>query len=324
MSGLIRLPNMYNSLVKMPWRITWSLIKKPIGCVIPVSYSRFTFISFFEEKYFFLQYFLPIGKQKNWVPFEYNNTLHFIQQFNPLHVVTIDHVDVHGAATMKTASRYPLIAGLPWNTTKYGDHIRGGSQAILLPSGDKYLAFFHTSVENPPSFLIQTYFMGALLFNGTLPFNLLAMSEVPILKPQIYSGPWARDGLDYVVFPTGAFMDEPDSSESENHDTRRHLQGDKKHQEGDQATLEGDYSDRFVWVSAGYQDRHGLMMKMNLQGLLDSLSPINQTPIAEEDYEEYLGSFDMNGGGGGGGGRRRKITKADERRVAEVTVPHNL
>lgn len=263
----------------------------------------------FDPEAYWLRY--P-GRQKNWVPFEYNKQLHFIQQFNPLHVVTISHVNEHGAATMKTASRYPLVAELPWNTTKYGDHIRGGSQAILLPSGDKFLAFFHTAVENPPSYLILTYFMGALLFNATPPFNLLAMSEVPILKPQIYSGPWARDALDYVVFPTGVFMD-PDSpnpnSRSKNPNSRFNT---------------NNPNSGFIWVSAGYQDRHGLMMKMNLEGLLASLSPINQTPISSEE-EEYLGS----GLGYGLGYSRRKgfITREEERKerkVAEMTAPHNL
>eukprot|EP01035_Chromulina_nebulosa_P027245 gene27245-35794_t len=46
------------------------------------------------------------GHQKNWVPFEYNGTLHFIQSIHPLHVVALDsiHSERH-AASVRTVHR---------------------------------------------------------------------------------------------------------------------------------------------------------------------------------------------------------------------------
>jgi hypothetical protein len=194
----------------------------------------------FDREVYWLQY---AGDQKNWVPFDYHDGIFFVQQYQPMHVVTVDSRKSYGSNTLsvKTVARATHRDILPWNTTLFGSSIRGGSQALLLPDKSSYFAIFHTSVVNPPDKIILTYFMGALLFNSTAPFNIIAMSEVPIYKKDIYSGPWSRGGLDYVVFPTSIFYSE-----------------DRQH----------------VWIGAGHQDRDGLLMKLNLQGLLASLKPV--------------------------------------------------
>eukprot|EP01039_Chlorochromonas_danica_P018189 gene18189-21791_t len=74
--------------------------------------------------------------------------------------------------------------------------------------------------------------MGAVVFNASWPFNLISMSEVPIYKSELYRGNWSRGGLDYVLFPTSMFLAE-------------HAQ--------------------YVWVSAGHQDRDGVIMKLHLK-----------------------------------------------------------
>jgi predicted GH43/DUF377 family glycosyl hydrolase len=197
----------------------------------------------FERDTYWMKY---AGDQKNWAPFEHNGQMLFVQQFQPMHVVAIDETSAISAniVSMKTISRALHKDILPWNTDLFGSTIRGGTQAILLPDNSSYLALFHTCVINPPDKVILTYFMGAVVFNASWPFNLISMSEVPIYKSELYRGNWSRGGLDYVLFPTSMFLAE-------------HA--------------------RYVWVSAGHQDRDGVIMKLHLKGLLATLKPV-QSP----------------------------------------------
>ena len=196
------------------------------------------------------------GKQKNWIPFEVDmpkgkstaKKLYFVQQFNPLHILEIedDHSFMLTAHT-KTIVKHEHETRLPWLSDLFGSHIRGGTPAILLPSAGVYLSFFHTVIENPPVHapkeMIKTYYMGALTFNSTYPFNLVAMSEVPVLTPELYSGKWCWEGLDYVMYVMGVFIDPKNDSN--------------------------------VVVSLGWQDQHAVVMKMEIKGLLRSLKPIS-------------------------------------------------
>ncbi|MBP9841027.1 MAG: hypothetical protein KBC64_01210 [Simkaniaceae bacterium] len=127
------------------------------------------------------------------------------------------------------------LADISW---KWGE-LRGGTPA--LRDGDHYLGFFH-SFKNMATVQsngkkIAHYFMGAYRFKGEFPFALTHISPEPVVGATFYSGP------DYptwkplkVVFPGGIIFDE-------------------KH----------------VWVVYGKQDYETWVVKMDKQGLMDSL-----------------------------------------------------
>jgi predicted GH43/DUF377 family glycosyl hydrolase len=181
------------------------------------------------------------GKQKNWIPFEtIKGQLLFVQQFNPLHIVKIGD-SIFGdrmAVNMESVSKLPEMK-LPWKSELFGKHIRGGTQALLIRG--VYISFFHTCIENPPNKLIKSYFMGAITFNSSFPYNLISMSQVPILTPALYSGRWVWDGLDYVLYPTGLVIDD---------------------------------NEEYLYVSAGWQDVDAVVMKMHVDTLFKSFVKI--------------------------------------------------
>lgn len=126
------------------------------------------------------------GRQKNWVPFLYNDTIYFIQRINPMHVLRVDSsVDptdwANSDLRMKIVSAADIVT-IPWN---YGE-IRGGTNAILID--DFYLAFFHSRHYLPYNGNRITYFMGAYTFSCRPPFTLLSISPQPIIHETLYSG----------------------------------------------------------------------------------------------------------------------------------------
>jgi len=182
------------------------------------------------------------GRQKNWLPFEPNpnDGLYLIQQQNPLHIVQLGtkgflEQSYHTKTVIKLSQSY----NLPWKSETYGQHVRGGTPPIKINKYNLFLSFFHTCHENG---LYKTYFMGAITFNASHPYNLVSMSQVPIARPELYSGRWVWEGLDYVVYPMGSFIDD---------------------------------KEEFIYVSAGWQDIHSIVMKLEIHGLLASLVPIH-------------------------------------------------
>jgi len=183
------------------------------------------------------------GHQKNWVPFEYNNTVHFFQSINPLHVVALESVnEERHTASIRTVFRdinttdgVPITRRLPWQE-EYGKQLRGGTPAILVRG--VYLAFFHTQVNLHVFYSLNTYFMGAVTFCPHPPFSISSISAYPILLPNLYEGNWVPKFHNYVVFPSGISLDE-----------------DGKH----------------IHVSLGYQDMSAYVMRMEVDMLLASM-----------------------------------------------------
>jgi predicted GH43/DUF377 family glycosyl hydrolase len=84
---------------------------------------------------------------------------------------------------------------------------RGGTPPLMIdtPFGPKFITFFHSSGW----FLaqkIKTYFMGAYLLNPKPPYQITHFSRVPLVPRNYYSGPFTSRFIDYVIFPTGAFL----------------------------------------------------------------------------------------------------------------------
>ncbi len=84
--------------------------------------------------------------------------------------------------------------------------------------------------------------MGAITFCPELPFQVHAMSSLPILKESLYDGPAFHRNLDHVVFPISLLMDDDED---------------------------------YVLLSFGLNDRYGAISKMHIAELLDSLTEVN-------------------------------------------------
>lgn len=141
------------------------------------------------------------NREKNWMPFQYNNELFLIYSASP-----------------QTIMR-PLLASKSCetvcsteNSIKWGwGEVRGGTPAHLI--GDEYLAFFHSCItlrtaqsEGKP---MWHYVMGAYTFEASPPFAATSMSTVPIVGKKFYSGPLHKTWKPLrVVFPVGYIFDE--------------------------------------------------------------------------------------------------------------------
>lgn len=196
--------------------------------------------------------------QKNWVPFQPTDadpdTVLFIRQIHPLHIVTVTGIHANKTGIIKDVvvpQSNEVAPLLPWKT-EFGVPLRGGSPAILLPQQQLYLAFFHTVAHlQPKNPKMRTYFMGACTFCPTFPYSLSATSVYPIVNSSLYETSWVEGGLsniDYVLFPMGVVLDPSD---------------------------EGKKRGKHVLVSLGHQDRSGMVMRLEVAGLLNSLEKIS-------------------------------------------------
>lgn len=173
-------------------------------------------------------------KQKNWVPFEYNGAIHFIHTFYPLQVLEVIGRDANGFGIMKYVVKDTDLYAIPWKKS-FGWPIRGGTAAIKVRG--VYLTIFHAVTVLDK----LVYTMGALTFCAEPPFNILSMSKVPITKSLLYDGEWANSGVYYVVFPCGIQLSE---------------------------------DEQLLYISLGHNDRDTMVLKFEVDALLESLSPI--------------------------------------------------
>lgn len=121
--------------------------------------------------------------------------------------------------------------------------MRGGTPALL--TGEEYLAFFHSSKEmvtaHSDGKKISHYFMGAYTFASKPPFNITKVSPEPIIASNFYSGAKYNTWKPLrVIFPCGYIMDT-----------------------------------NFIWIAYGKQDHELWVVKLDKQGLYNSLVPVN-------------------------------------------------
>ncbi len=134
--------------------------------------------------------------EKNWMPFSYNDQLHFIYSMKRH---TIFQYIPGANACRKAASTHSVKK---W---KWGEY-RGSTPC--LPFGEYYLTFFHSSKELPSQSSneqpLRHYFIGAYIFENKKPFRIKGVTTIPITHPSFYSGdlslPWKPL---YAVFPCG-------------------------------------------------------------------------------------------------------------------------
>ncbi len=175
-------------------------------------------------------------REKNWVPFEYEEKLLLSYSIVP-HVVLKPLLDdSQECITVCKSRKCPQ-----WD---WGE-IRGGTTALKIDEA-RYLSFFHSSIimesihsDGKP---MTHYFMGAYTFDAKPPFAVSHISPEPIIGKDFYHGknykPYWKPVV--VVFPVGFVFDEES-----------------------------------IWVAYGRQDRECWIVKINKKWLLNSLIDLN-------------------------------------------------
>ena len=174
-------------------------------------------------------------REKNWVPFEYQNRLLLAYSISP-HLILEPLADTGVCMTKACSSPY-----IVWD---WGI-LRGGTPAVRLDTGE-YLSFFHSMKKmatlNSKEKNISHYFVGAYTFSPKPPFKINRFSAEPIVGPGFYTGTsyipyW---GLIQCVFPTGLIVD-----------------------------------DDYIWFSYGRQDHEIWVAKLDKKRLLKSLVDVH-------------------------------------------------
>lgn len=136
--------------------------------------------------------------QKNWTPFEWNQSLLLAYSIEPHEILYPNLED--GTCY----SCYETNRTLPWNL----GILRGSSPALLIDG--EYLSFFHSGhmIESPVSEgqALWHYFMGAYTFSPNPPFGLTKISPEPIVKEGFYTTSYLDKK---VILPGGFFVDGP-------------------------------------------------------------------------------------------------------------------
>ncbi len=139
----------------------------------------------------------PLIREKNWVPFSYQNTLLFAYSISP-HLILKDGNFF--------ANSNP---DLDWD---WGI-LRGGTPALSLDSGE-YLAFFHSvkrmATEHSHGKVMPHYFMGAYTFSSYPPFQITRISPEPIVGPGFYAPHTYKPywGNNICIFPGGMIIND--------------------------------------------------------------------------------------------------------------------
>ncbi len=187
-----------------------------------------------QEKLIYFEGEDPSVREKNWVPFIYQNELYLAYSIVP-HIIFKPLFGTNSCETFCKSKSY-----LHWD---WGE-IRGGTPAHLVRG--EYLAFFHSSkyLVSDLSYnkSIAHYFMGAYTYEKEPPFRLTSISSKPIVGKNFYKGPLYKPYWKPIrcVFPCGYVHD-----------------------------------DQYIWVAYGRQDHEMWLAKIEIDGLLNSLIPVD-------------------------------------------------
>jgi hypothetical protein len=216
--------------------------------------------------------------QKNWSPFFFNHSLHFIFRFDPFTVLRLGgRVEGEQERRLEPVSEVATEAAAPGCRRGYGEHwtlnygpLRGGTPAVLI-DGRFYLTFFHSKLYVVPGVSPRmTYFMGAATFSPRPPFTLRRISRCPIALDQFYTDRWTMSRYyDYVVFPLGFFLSEPTEDAPVN--CSRCASFSRERGTGSSSYASTPHT--VITLSLGRNDYEGHVVKLSLQDLLRSLGP---------------------------------------------------
>jgi predicted GH43/DUF377 family glycosyl hydrolase len=130
--------------------------------------------------------------QKNWIPFEWDQTLLFSYTLNPHLVLYPNLKNGHCYKCHETS------APIQW---EFGE-LRGGTPPLLVDG--EYLAFFHTpkivQSESSLGYELWHYFAGAYTFSKEPPFEIKKVSSCPLMADGFYTPSYHAKR---VIFPGG-------------------------------------------------------------------------------------------------------------------------
>ncbi len=134
--------------------------------------------------------------QKNWTPFNYQDSLLLAYSQNPHIILKPSYEDGY----CQTVSSTQCNIHWPWGV------LRGGTPAIL--DEGKYISFFHSSQEmetvHSDGKKMSHYVMGAYRFSSEPPFAVTDISPLPIVEKNFYNAPAYPTWKPLrVVFPMG-------------------------------------------------------------------------------------------------------------------------
>lgn len=140
-------------------------------------------------------------REKNWVPFDYENNLLLAYSLSPHRILK----PLLGTESCETFDVTKSSIKWPWG------ELRGGTPALL--DNDQYISFFHSSLPMKSVFScyasIPHYFLGAYTFTKEPPFFITHLSPKPIMSQSFYEPnpyqPYWHPVI--VVFPCGILID---------------------------------------------------------------------------------------------------------------------
>ena len=149
--------------------------------------------------------------ERNWVPFIYNDTVHFIYSLNPPVVLRVssDRSDAEVNADIHT--EFVSDGGNAAVRWRYGV-MRGGTPAIYDADVGGYVALFHSHdkyrLRTPKGVgkNVTFYFMGFVVFAPQPPFSIQMIGEAPLMGPGFYNES-ARSAYHLrVIWPGGLLI----------------------------------------------------------------------------------------------------------------------
>ncbi|MDE3046203.1 MAG: hypothetical protein KGJ02_06125 [Verrucomicrobiota bacterium] len=136
--------------------------------------------------------------QKNWIPFEWNQTLFLIYSINPHDILYPNLINGQCHTVYETKTEFPWKWGTP----------RGSTPALLVDG--EYLTFFHSGIymASEASWDVELwhYFMGAYTFSAEPPFEIIKITPAPLIADGFYTKSYRPKR---VIFPSGYVVAEP-------------------------------------------------------------------------------------------------------------------
>ena len=152
--------------------------------------------------------------EKNWMPFIYNDSIHWFRNMNPLVVVRVLPDLPHARANADIRTELVALGGNGTRVRWRWGEMRGGTAAVYDAALGAYVALFHSQVnfvldETPLTYDSNRryYYMGFCVFAAQPPFSIQLMSPMPLVGPNFYNEEESNRKPRRIVFPMGLIVD---------------------------------------------------------------------------------------------------------------------
>jgi predicted GH43/DUF377 family glycosyl hydrolase len=169
------------------------LEKKEAGWIIATDVP----LTFDAGEEFYNKKLVQKNFEKNWMPFVEDGDLFFIYLIAPEHIVLKTDVQT-GISTIYSRSTN--------NISCKGSGLRGSTPAVFDKELGEWITIYHfvCPTKKDTGKKALAYFMGGYTYSKNYPYNILRMTEGPLMGDQIY-----QNGKK-IVFPTSLIRDGDD------------------------------------------------------------------------------------------------------------------